>query len=313
MTIHRNKEQDRHETLRLWRQLHSDNSTPISPTSWLGHTGKCAKIDWMLIYGASIEKLETSGRSVSSIHDHIRHLNKEHGLKISNENRIFQYAVNDLEKSIEPERFDENHIGANLENKVEEIAESSNKTEFGLGDGYDEVGLFNQTKLDPVMVKTVAKTAKFFVDSEFGGIDRNVAERMVGLGIRTIHDKASSPRGNGKYLGHDCWSKSALKLLKDNGGSVVSITRKLSHEHAIPISYIVKDVLFDNEPGIPVDIYESQIDEFSVVVIITREENSQLSAYGYANKMPDNWQDQGEFVRYKLAGLYDELETSSLR
>jgi hypothetical protein len=310
MTINRDIAKDRNETLQMLSQLEMNQEHPISSVSWLGHTGKCACIDWMLLYGADYEELKTSGRSVSSINDHIRHLKNDHGILITKADGRLQYNVDDLKSNGGSSLKEHESISV-------DSTEQSNQNVIAtdepcLEDDEGRCDLTSTVILDPAMVYTVAKTTKYFVDSGFDGVDRKVAEKMINLGVRTIHDNARSPRGKGKYLGHDCWSRTALMLLEENGGTTQGITKKLSHEHAIPVSYLVKEILFKNAPNMPVQVYKSQIVEFSAVAIITRVELGQLNSVGYTQAMPPDWLDHGAFARYKLAGIFNELQVTSI-
>lgn len=83
---------------------------------------------------------------------------------------------------------------------------------------------------------------------------RLIAQQMVSEGIRKIHDAAVSFRGKGKYLGHAHWSRKALTLLEGNGGTERGIKDLLSHEHVIPVSFLIKQILFKNPPGTELEI-----------------------------------------------------------
>ena len=165
----------------------------------------------------------------------------------------------------------------------------------------------NTTALKPEKTLTVSRAAKFFVDSGFEDTDRMLAEQMIREGIRKTHDAAESFRGKGKYLGHAHWSRQALMLLADNGGTEKGITDSLSHEHVIPVSYIVKDILFKNPPGTKIEIYRGQIDEFSVVAIVTRAEHEKLTNAKLGSTMPCGWEEIGLWARYIQAELMDDI------
>ncbi len=158
--------------------------------------------------------------------------------------------------------------------------------------------------LKPEKVRTVARVAKFFVDKKSEQTDRIIEQQMVREGIRKIHDAAKSFRGIGKYCGHAHWSVKALELLESNRGRVKGITDDLAHEHVIPVSVLVGDMLFKNPPGTELEKYESQICEFSIVAIITDEEHKKL------NKMPEGWQVGSDpWARYIQAGLRTEIRS----
>lgn len=165
----------------------------------------------------------------------------------------------------------------------------------------------NHTALKPEKVLTVALIAKFLVDSNFENVDRTLAQQMVVEGVRKIHDAAVSFRGRGKYLGHAHWSRQALKLLADNGGTEKGITDLLSHEHVIPVSYIVNDILFKNPPGTKIEEYQCQIDEYSIVAIVTRAEHKKLTDAKLGHVMPHGWKEIGLWARYIQAELREDI------
>ena len=78
MSINRNKDEDRYNT----RQMLNKNPEEFSKKNWLGHSGAAAKIDVMLLKGASYTELENSGRKKGSLDIHLYHLGKDHGLSI---------------------------------------------------------------------------------------------------------------------------------------------------------------------------------------------------------------------------------------
>lgn len=132
------------------------------------------------------------------------------------------------------------------------------------------------------------------------------ARQLINRGLRQLHDHAVSFRGKGKHLGHAHWSVDALKLLKANGNTERGITGKLSHEHVVPAMTVV-DILFSIDPTSPTLRYESQIRKFSVVAIITRDEENVLSKAGLARKMPDDWDGRDVWARYRKTGLVKKI------
>lgn len=165
------------------------------------------------------------------------------------------------------------------------------------------------TTLDSAMRMTIAHTVKMFVDSGFDGLDRTIAADMVMWGLRRLHDRAKSKRGTGKYLGHGYWSKTAQRVLATSGGRVnETVRKKLRHEHVIPVKFFLDNILFSNEAGTPSEVYEQQITDFGIVAIITREESNQIDQSGVGRTMPINWEKLGVFARYKVAGIFDEIE-----
>lgn len=165
----------------------------------------------------------------------------------------------------------------------------------------------SHTALKREKVLTVARIAKFLVDTEFEESDRLIARQMVREGIRKVHDTAESFRGKGKYLGHAHWSRGALKLLRDNGGIERGITDLLSHEHVVPVSVLVNDILFANPRDTELEEYERQLYEYSVVAIVTRREHTKLTEAKLGSLMPVGWQETGVWARYIQTELMEEI------
>lgn len=162
-------------------------------------------------------------------------------------------------------------------------------------------------ELNQSKVELVAKVAKFLVDSDLVNQNESLSYQLISEGIRKIHDYAICFRGKGKYLGHPYWSNKALKLLKENNGKVQGIQKFLSHEHVIPVSMVVKGKLFKLKKGTDIGDYIKIINDYSVVAIITREENKMLSNKGYGNKLPKDSDEKDIFGRYRKVGFIDHL------
>jgi hypothetical protein len=166
----------------------------------------------------------------------------------------------------------------------------------------------NGTRLDLAKLRTVASTAVFVASEPTGKWDSTLASQMLGEGIRKLHDCATSFRGCGKYLGHAHWSRNALRLLHQNGGTERGITKLLSHEHVVPVG-VVLSILLRNGTRASVTEIEKLIHRFSVVAIITRDEETLLTAAGLKNKMPEGWNGRDVWARYKAVGLYECIES----
>jgi hypothetical protein len=164
------------------------------------------------------------------------------------------------------------------------------------------------TRLDSAKLRTVASAAHFVASAPSEKWDRTVASQMIGEGIRKLHDCATSLRGHGKYLGHAHWSRNALMLLQQNGGTERGITKLLSHEHVVPVG-VVLSILLRNDTGTSVNEIEKLIHRFSVVAIITRNEEALLTVAGLKNKMPEGWSRRDVWARYKAVGLYECIES----
>jgi hypothetical protein len=98
-------------------------------------------------------------------------------------------------------------------------------------------------------------------------LDETLVRQMINLGIRKIHDAATSHRGNGKYKGHRAWSQSALSLLVKNNDSVVGITNYLSHEHVVPLKVVV-DKIFMTPKDTPIQKYVDIINEWGGALLL---------------------------------------------
>jgi hypothetical protein len=165
-----------------------------------------------------------------------------------------------------------------------------------------------QSILSQEKIATLAIVVKFIVDSGINNFDIHLVRDLIGEGLRKIHDRAESFRGKGKHLGHPYWTKSALRQYELN----ISLRRNnpnikkehgLKHEHVIPIDYVINKILLSNKSNTPLIEYINQINSYSVVAIVTDDENKKLS-----NKMPQNWEINGMFARYIEAELLDEIE-----
>ncbi|WP_152287556.1 EVE domain-containing protein [Flavicella marina] len=71
------------------QQIRNKNNVVRQKTSWLGHRRGSAILDYDLLRGATIEEMITnSGRQKKSVIDHIKHLETEHGLIVSEKDGI---------------------------------------------------------------------------------------------------------------------------------------------------------------------------------------------------------------------------------
>lgn len=296
MSVNRDIQADREHTLEL---LTEDKSTTVGANHWLGHSGGAACIDEKLIGGATLEDL---GMCRGSVKGHLRHLEKEHGLPISlGENCRFDEVM--LRRLLFGMPHEEGTESATVDARMASPTSTP-------ADPEDFIVPPSSTRLDPEMCKTVAHTAKMFVDSRFVEFDKQIAGDMVMQGIRKIHDRAESKRGKRKYLGHGYWSTSALRVLDAHDGVFNDkATKKLRHEHVIPVKYLLDNFLFANPPGTALETYQKQLNKFGVVAIITRDESDRLDHAGLSRSMPSNWEKLGLFARYKMVGLAKEIES----
>jgi len=90
MSKNRNIDEDRYNT----RQMVNKDPENFSEKNWIGHSGAAAKIDVMLLKGASYTELESSGRKDRSLVNHLTHLKDAHGLSIDkNDDGIRIFSV----------------------------------------------------------------------------------------------------------------------------------------------------------------------------------------------------------------------------
>jgi hypothetical protein len=88
MSTNRDKVHDERQT----RAKMCDPGVYLSGKNWLDHSEACARVDQMLLGGASLEQLESSGRKRSAVMSHLGHLKSEHGLAIGREGGIYRFA-----------------------------------------------------------------------------------------------------------------------------------------------------------------------------------------------------------------------------
>jgi hypothetical protein len=156
---------------------------------------------------------------------------------------------------------------------------------------------------------TCAKVAKLFINNGFKDINSDICAKMIAEGLRKAHDKAVSENGEGKYLGHMCWSKDSIQLWKDNNFNIdKELIKLLRHEHVVPLKYFVHDILFQLPKSTSVKEIERKIGEFCQVTVITKSEDRHLSK----NTMPVDWNSSDNcqnniFARYVKAGIYKNL------
>jgi len=85
-------------------------------------------------------------------------------------------------------------------------------------------------------------------------------------------------------------------------------------EHVIPVSYINALVL-DHSDHSAENICKI-VCEWTILSIITKNENDTLSNLGFAKKMPSDWDEKNKYARYEKAGIklilsrYKELKNS---
>lgn len=141
--------------------------------------------------------------------------------------------------------------------------------------------------------------------------DPAILEKMVGEGLRNLHNSASSHRGKGKFLGQSHWSIEALEVLARACGNIRPASRLLRHEHVVPVN-IVSHCLLNVESGATLGDCAELIMRYSRVAIITREQDTELRNAGLSGKMPEGWDRNDIWARYKVTGLYCRITTGWL-
>lgn len=105
---------------------------------------------------------------------------------------------------------------------------------------------------------------------------------------------------DGKHQGCKYWSSTALRSRLPN--------KHLVHEHIVPKKVIVNSLM--NEVGrTPERIYDF-LERFCIGVVVTKDEDTALNSAGLRSKMPEDWDGEDPWARYKAVGIQvEKLET----
>lgn len=95
MSANRDKNRDRLET----RAKMKEPGVYLSGKNWLDHSEACARVDQMLLAGADMSRLLTSGRKLSAVRSHLGHLESEHGLAISRRDGVYRFDYPEASES----------------------------------------------------------------------------------------------------------------------------------------------------------------------------------------------------------------------
>jgi hypothetical protein len=95
MSANRDRKRDGFET----RAKLKSPGIYVSGKNWLDHSEACARVDQMLLAGADMAKLLTSGRKLSAVRSHLSHLQSEHGLTVSDTGGVYRFAYPDSRTS----------------------------------------------------------------------------------------------------------------------------------------------------------------------------------------------------------------------
>ena len=94
MTFNRDKDADGASTLVLLDRINRGVQVETTGTSWLEHTHGAGQIDYELLWGTTMERMEVHRAAVN---EHLLHLDKEHGLKFIERNGVYRLVVPPLD------------------------------------------------------------------------------------------------------------------------------------------------------------------------------------------------------------------------
>ena len=90
MTKKRDKNIDRRRTAALLLDVANGEMKGSIAKNWLGHTGGAEEIDFLLLCGATMERMRLCREAVD---EHLRHLHIEHGLTVEEVIGVYRLAV----------------------------------------------------------------------------------------------------------------------------------------------------------------------------------------------------------------------------
>jgi len=149
------------------------------------------------------------------------------------------------------------------------------------------------------MLMTCAKVVQFVLVNNFNTEEKKLIAKMLVEGFRKAHDKADVGLGMDKFKGHLFWSDAALATLAEKRTHNERVSIGLRHEHAVPLLFLVEEILFTLPRNSSLEGIYSEIKEYGKVVIITRDEDKMLKP---SKTMPEGWSENnknGVFARYK--------------
>ena len=75
----------------------------------------------------------------------------------------------------------------------------------------------------------------------------------------------------------------------------------LVYDHAVPFRYLQAELLGLSD--VTMQSVANALSRFETIVLITKEEDSRLSAAGYGSKMPPDWDGRDDLARYRAIGI----------
>jgi hypothetical protein len=101
----------------------------------------------------------------------------------------------------------------------------------------------------------------------------------------------------GKYVGCEYWSEAAWNIrsrLKERPNPLV-------HEHVIPKGIVIKRLL--ELPDKTADSVNELMAKYCIGAVVTKAEDDRLNSRGLRSKMPDGWNEDDVWARYKEAEI----------
>jgi len=121
---------------------------------------------------------------------------------------------------------------------------------------------------------------------------------------RSVKAKGMPASGYGKALRepiHFLWEKrngtskeAAAKYRSLNAIGLKFGQDELRYDHAIPFSYVMKEIL--EVEDLSLNVLQEILEEKIVVCLITKEEDKKLKKLGLNSKMPENWDGKDSMI-----------------
>lgn len=90
MTAGRNVDIDRENTASLLDDINTGKYVTVSDTSWLDHSAGAAQVDFELLWGTTMPRMQLLRGAVN---EHFLHLEIEHGLTVLEKNGVYRLVV----------------------------------------------------------------------------------------------------------------------------------------------------------------------------------------------------------------------------
>ena len=121
------------------------------------------------------------------------------------------------------------------------------------------------------------------------------SKHVVRTALRSAVNKSCpNYRGNDNKKNVQYVSAKAARLLKSGVGGLVA-------DHAMPLSLLWKSIY--SEKIFEVDKLVEIVGQYSVMVLLTKDEDDLLRKAGLAKKMPEGWSRGKLLARYEMVGI----------